>query len=338
MGSGSAFTVQEIDRGYLMDFGKILLQGKKDFAAFKEKSEKNTVPSTAWSKGGHVVSDILRTALESGKLHQSEPQRSTGLHPSELFYMCMRAKGLGENFPRVMSRIPGVVIKECTETISASLRAKFDIGHSLHWLYQNKYLGPLGILKGSWRCRSCQEEIEGFYPTANVCSCGKNKWSFVEPKIEIPELCITGHCDGIIDRGDGPWVMDIKTIDPTLFKSLKEPSMSYVYQVHAYMMGLGINRALILYVDKSSNTVNPTKEILISYDESVEQRIRALSADYQEMNKTRALPPKTCDSNTCAAAKRCPYKDICFGEDVLDMFKDEWKQEGLELKKGNKNG
>ena len=292
---------------------------KIDSAKAAEKSRE------FWQFGGDVVSEPLKTALSTGYFRKGEAKRSVGLHPSQIHGMCYRAKMYDEYLLEVMKNDPDVKFNVYEETITATLQAKFDIGHAIHHWYQNHYLGPMGILKGGWRCPHCDTVKQGFRP-ANVCSCGVDRWRFVEPETLIPELNIVGHCDGIIDRGDGEWVMDIKTIDPERFKALSEPSLSYVYQVHCYMMALNIRRAIILYVDKSSNLANPTKEIKIFFNPDIEAEIRQIAEDYRKMKVGRILTPRTCDNKSCTTAKRCAYSSVCFDGALTERFEKAWKE------------
>lgn len=291
---------------------------------FKKSGQAQT--NTYWSFGGDVVSEPLKTALESGFFKKYDTPRAKGLHPSQIHGMCFREKIYSEYLLDVMSECPEISNIEFKEDITATLQAKFDIGHAIHHWYQNKYLGPMGILKGGWACKKCDAYQEGFMP-ANVCSCG-GRWRFIEPQANIPELDIVGHCDGIIDRGDGPWVMDIKTIDPDRFRSLSEPSMSYIYQVHCYMMALQINRAIILYVDKSSNMGNPTKEIKITLDPDIEKDVIRIANEYKSMKKDKALAERTCKTKGCTKAKRCAFSSICFDDTITTLFEQEWKKNG----------
>jgi len=277
-----------------------------------------------WEFGGDVVSNPLKTALSDGSFRKTDKPRAEGLDPSQIHGMCYRAKMFAENLKKVMGSDPVVSQMSFDETISATLQAKFDIGHAIHHWYQNFYLGPMGILRGGWRCSKCGTTVQGFRP-ADVCSCGSDHWRFVEPETNIPELGIVGHCDGIIDRGDGEWVMDIKTINPDLFKSLSEPSLSYIYQVHCYMMALKINRSIILYVDKSSNLANPTKEIKIYFNPDIEADIRQYAEDYRKMREQKILTPCTCENKSCTSAKRCGYSEICFDQDLSNRFEKAWK-------------
>jgi hypothetical protein len=296
-------------------------------AAFHKQKQKDAeiADSTAkmWEFGGDVVSEPLKTALSNGFFRKNDEKRAKGLHPSQIYGMCYRAKMYDENFLDVMKGDPAIEGMAFEETISATLQAKFDIGHAIHHWYQNHYLGQMGILKGGWRCPHCDAVVEGFRP-AYVCSCGCDRWRFVEPAILIPELGMVGHCDGIIDRGDGPWVMDIKTIDPDRFKALTEPSMGYIYQVHCYMIGLNIRRSIILYVDKSSNMANPTKEIKIFFNPAIEAEIYRIADDYKKMSAGKILVPASCQNKSCSQAKRCAFRNICFS-DLSDRFEELWK-------------
>ena len=180
------------------------------------------------------------------------------LHMSQLHYLCPRAQ--------ILSGLSGVWSKP-----SAMLQAKFDIGHAMHYHYQNKYLGPMGILHGDWRCLRCGAIVSGEMPDSEGCGNSDHVWEYVETVCRIPEYGIIGKCDGIIDRGDGePWVVDFKTQDPYLFHNCTGASEAHKMQVNLYMYALGISRGIVLYIDKSANDRKvPCKEFIVERDDTL---------------------------------------------------------------------
>ncbi len=176
------------------------------------------------------------------------------------------------------------------------------------------------------------------------CSCGSD-WrttiSYKEMGIEDKELGFTGHADGIlVDRlSDTKRVFEFKSISPSEYKDLKKPKHAHVIQSNAYMRGLGLKEALIIYQNKGSQCewkfqengdvipgpVN-IKVFLTRFDDklwkSVEDTIKARNTALVEfqslMNEGKLTTEKVCSyKRVCAtksdeAAKYCPMRTKCF--------------------------
>ena len=65
-------------------------------------------------------------------------------HVSSLYYMCPRCEVYKAVLPP--EKLPSARLDAITQ-------ARFDVGHAMHYWYQTKYLGPMGVLKGKWKCR-----------------------------------------------------------------------------------------------------------------------------------------------------------------------------------------
>jgi hypothetical protein len=186
------------------------------------------------------------------------------LRSSALHEVCGRREAIFAVHPELDR--PGVV--------NAGRRLTFDVGHNVHATFQNKYLGPMGVLWGQWICRSCRKIIIGVMPTkCESCGAGRrapvlwtddygNECSEVLDNIEYVEFFFTneehgytGHPDGLLLDGDMSLVMpnalfELKTISPSGYKSLKEAKPDHVIQMHAYMNQYEMHEALIVYFDK----------------------------------------------------------------------------------------
>lgn len=180
--------------------------------------------------------ETLRVQLEAfvGGLEALPSNREDGWHPSSFCDMCARHD--------VTSKL--LAYSDVPFNVDAKLRRIFDTGNALHDWYQNKYLGPAGLLWGRWKCSRCHEVEWGFMPkdrhkcqaaeSTSLCQkicayglagCGTDvidsrggcnhcgiwgQWKYTEVPLryEHPDLKgpIVGHSDGLVT--DAPWSMD----------------------------------------------------------------------------------------------------------------------------------
>lgn len=105
--------------------------------------------------------------------------RAPGLHPSEVAGACPRLVCLWRSV-RPEFHPPG-------DEIDVWLQRIFDDGTMHHLWYQERYLGPAGVLYGTWVCSRCKREVVGFMPK-DSCDCHKSVYSQ-----HMPEFCIR-HC------------------------------------------------------------------------------------------------------------------------------------------------
>jgi hypothetical protein len=273
--------------------------------ALKEKEKKQSQLTSI------VSEDLERWMIGLNTLDEG---RKPGFHPSNIFYTCPRAYILEK-------LLPG----STKEPIDPNTRAKFDIGHSVHAWYQNKYLGPIGTLKGSWKCSHCDKVVEGFMPkthcpcistecdtkciwkstgierTCQICYKRPNEWLYQEPHVYSEEFGFGGHMDGIIVRNEQDYVIDIKTIETQAFSKLTMAQDAHKYQVNIYMWFSGIPRGFVLYVDKSSKGPLPFKEFMVKYDSSIQQDVRRKIDLIQKCETDKVLP--SCEGKFCKCSK-----------------------------------
>lgn len=156
----------------------------------------------------------------------------------------------------------------------------FDIGHALHFWWQERYLGPKQELWGDWMCTACpcpecggdkklkrhcdecrhtgRKVTRGLMPLN--CECGV-PWQDAIRYLELPvvneELNYVGHCDGILIHNPKHRLFEFKTMSPTEYEKWCEgadpkPKPDHVVQAHAYMGPLDLDETLIVYVNKGS--------------------------------------------------------------------------------------
>ena len=233
--------------------------------------------------------------------------RLTRFHPSSISYwgVCPRAYYL------VMKREELGITLMRPEPHETSLLRIFEHGHSIHSLYQDKVLGPAGLLYGKWKLGN--NEVVGFQPSSD--------WSYVEPRIWWTEKRISGYCDGFLVINGCWYVLEIKSSNDQSFRYLKrtrEPRAYHKRQAQLYMNAPHdletkpvFEGAFILYVNKDTGE---ELDLFIENDPAVidpilEQIDVAIDSLDQEVIPMRVDDCKTSKSKR---AKDCIACSVCF--------------------------
>lgn len=216
------------------------------------------------------------------------------------------------------------------------------------------HLHPSEICKKDWCPRSSWYTIKGYekkgesftFQRLNIFAEGHSiheKWqnwltdAGVLDKAEVPiyneEYRLMGHADGIINDSKGKAILEIKSVgvgtirmeDYDLFsnsatpdemwKKVRKPFMTHLRQVNLYMYCLGIHDAVFIYEWKATQEV---KEFAVKFQPELIEGIlagcnnviRSLDSGIPPMRPTWV---EDSSSKTC---KQCPYKDVCWKEDI----------------------
>lgn len=245
--------------------------------------------------------------------------RSPGFHASQLYKLCPRElalMALAEQSGAKMTAVP----------IGVGLQWRFDVGHALHQWIQDRYLGPMRMLEGIWRCQACHHEVNGLMPDKPHCSINGHpvRWTFREVPVQDTKLGIVGRCDGIyIPKKGQRLVLDIKTVNPDYYHGLRGPGPDYIWQAVCYMHLLKLDEAIILYA--APTMVEgldrlPFKEFYVDYDRRVWKQIvdkvmaarRIVDAIGQKKKFTVPERLEVCCAKTSRRANDCPVRTECF--------------------------
>ena len=238
--------------------------------------------------------------------------RMSRFQPSSISYQgaCPRQYSLFMNREEFDLEVEPVV------KFGADMMRVFDHGHAIHATYQDKILGPAGILYGRWK--NGDQEVEGFRPHGE-------DWEYVEPRIVWPEKRISGYCDGLVFV-DGRWaVLEIKSANSNSFgwiKNTNRPRDYHVRQAQLYIFApkkiekpMKIEGCIILYYNKDTGE---EMEFYVEADESM------LADMYQQIDdaiyaaENALLPPRLEDCKTPKSkrAKECAMCKACFSEKI----------------------
>jgi hypothetical protein len=282
----------------------------KDILSDFHKSESEG----AISPSGEVVdiAEAFWTYIQSVGSVKDE-RRTPGYHPSQMFAFCPRREVLEHHFPKPEASF-----------IPPELQMIFDWGTAWHWLAQNNYFGPMGILWGMWTCNGCSTKIEGFMP--DPCkSCHPRwkpgpvryggYWTYIEPHVFNKEWQIPGHGDGILildKKPDGKRsLLEIKTINGARFRMLSKPDEKYVFQINIYLWLLGLDRCWLTYWSKDADQQRP-KVFRISYDPEIPNEVMRRIRLHKRAWPEKRLCEGVCKTDRDKLALDCPQRGNCF--------------------------
>lgn len=125
---------------------------------------------------------------------------------------------------------------------------------------------------------------------------------------------ICGHIDGIITglkESKKPHILEVKSASEKRFNQLKKVgyekwSEPYKCQVHCYMLGAELDRALV-WVENKNTSDSYTERIRLNSEYAVKRLQRMF-----KIMKQKHIPEGTCPRADWYEAKWCRYYETCF--------------------------
>jgi len=230
------------------------------------------------------------------------------------------------------------------DVISPDLGMVFEMGHAIHWVMQNRILGPTGRLVGSWRCTWCGEVYGSFKDGMVTCPercerCGAiaggeprpngkpdksvkaNAFFYEEQWVGDYKYKIGGHSDGFFVDGDPEnykkddvVVLEFKSAsDKSFYKYVSAPDFMHVIQCQCYMWLTGFRRAKIIYVNKAKFGMDSIKQHDVKYDPETVTKIQSAIKEIRAGIVGGPVPGrKACETDTCSRARGCKVSKTCF--------------------------
>lgn len=211
--------------------------------------------------------------------------------------------------------------------VHANLEWWFGMGDGIHYTFQSRYLGKLGVLYGHWMCLMCGK-VHGRnsyvdHPVRvrmpEECdSCGHTRFFLVEETVEDPERRINGHMDGVLRLpGNEDAVIDFKSCSKSRFQRLKKrPDEAAVVQLQMYMAMSGIKRGVLLYVNKQESFFDGAlAEHWFDFDEGMVRHVWKEIEAVREGLRGGSLPERVCAGRDEKRAVECPCRELCFPSD-----------------------
>jgi CRISPR/Cas system-associated exonuclease Cas4 (RecB family) len=137
----------------------------------------------------------------------------------------------------------------------------------------------------------------------------------------VPELELRGDEDNIITIGDRTYVVDYKSASEAMYRQIRNvdsvedmkksdfPYMRhYPFQMNAYMVGRGINRAMFLFKSKETGQWRPVE---CPYRNADYKIIQDGLADVNRLVAKGEIPNVEAPMDVC---EYCDFKESCWGD------------------------
>ncbi len=123
-----------------------------------------------------------------------------------------------------------------------------------------------------------------------------------------PQDLISGRADAILSIGNDLYVLDIKSINSYIFKTLFQPKEENLCQIQLYLHFFNIKKGVLLYVNKDTQEL---KEFFVDYNpDFADQLLKDLAALKTKVDKN-IVPSRLLDFPENKECQFCQFKDIC---------------------------
>lgn len=229
------------------------------------------------------------------------------------------------------------------DKIDGASGLNLQFGNAIHWLFQNKAMGPTGKFLGSWRCTYCGSVYgsrkERLIPLPVECKCGAisgehkrvlgrptgngmvHAFIYVEEWLGNEEYRIGGSPDGQMTFGDPVnyvnddlVLLEFKSTNESNYRKYKTaPDFMHVVQVQMYMWLTGYTQAKIIYLNKNGRGTRGITEHDLPRDQEVVDRVLSAISLVRSEIATGVVPERNvCSNRYCQKAFHCPVRDLCF--------------------------
>ncbi|KPJ57284.1 hypothetical protein AMJ49_01640 [Parcubacteria bacterium DG_74_2] len=131
----------------------------------------------------------------------------------------------------------------------------------------------------------------------------------IASEINVPPLeLVRGRADAIISDGKESYVVDIKSMNSMIFKSLDDPKEENVNQLQLYLHFFKIKKGILLYVNKDTQEL---KEFLINYDSVLAQNLLNEFIQLKKKIDSDTIPQRILGWPDNWQCKYCQFFEIC---------------------------
>ena len=123
-----------------------------------------------------------------------------------------------------------------------------------------------------------------------------------------PQELITGRADAILSDGKELYVLDVKSINGQIFKSLAEPKEEHINQIQLYLHFFKQKKGILLYVNKDTQDL---KEFFIDYNPQIAQSLLKELNDLKVKIDKNIVPPRIPVWPENWQCRYCQFKEIC---------------------------
>jgi len=123
-----------------------------------------------------------------------------------------------------------------------------------------------------------------------------------------PQELISGRADAILSDGKDLYVLDIKSINGQIFKSLDEPKEEHLNQIQLYLHFFKQKKGILLYVNKDTQEL---REFPVDYDSKIAQDLLGQLSELKTKIDKNIIPPRIPVWPENWQCQYCQFKEIC---------------------------
>lgn len=123
-----------------------------------------------------------------------------------------------------------------------------------------------------------------------------------------PQELISGRADAIISDGKELYVLDIKSMNSMVFRTLTEPKEENVNQIQLYLHYFEIKKGILLYVNKDSLEL---KEFIVDYDKTKAKTLLDGLSNLKSKIEADVVPSRIDEYPTHWQCRYCSFREIC---------------------------
>ncbi len=131
----------------------------------------------------------------------------------------------------------------------------------------------------------------------------------VASEVDIPpQEIVRGRADAVLSDGKELYVLDIKSMNSMLFRTLQEPKEENVMQIQMYLHYFKISKGLLLYVDKDQLEL---KEFVVNYNPALCESLISELCVLRKQIDSDIVPKRIDGYPSNKQCQYCQYKEVC---------------------------
>jgi CRISPR/Cas system-associated exonuclease Cas4 (RecB family) len=123
-----------------------------------------------------------------------------------------------------------------------------------------------------------------------------------------PQELVSGRADAIISNGKDLYILDIKSMNSMIFKTLTEPKEENIRQIQLYSYYFNIPRGILLYVNKDNLQL---KEFIIEYNPIEAERLIENLTFLKKQIDSNIVPARIPDYPDDWQCRYCQFRGVC---------------------------
>jgi len=192
-------------------------------------------------------------------------------------------------------------------------------------------------LISKWKCFDCGKTHYISYPDFKGLKCNPYNMKLEEYGLELTRgwFSLTGSVDAFIRVGNKVFIAEIKSMEAKEFDKLEEPLFDHLVQSCGYLWmhnnkfvvkdpafdkyRVDKEEAYIIYFKKDFQKLGIKSFLIDRKVYGLDERIPQLLKDMT----SKTIPERGCRTELSPNAKKCPFKEVCFGKSKKKQAKRE---------------